>query len=682
MKRIVAVCLLVLMGKAAEAQVPREEILRRTIDRGGNQSPNQPGNTTGSSSRTAGSSRKDTLGFERRDDSKEFTTITYKYLDSLRSNNLDSSVNDFDRYFPVPSAWQHLGNNGNAAFRLVYEPLAKAGWDAGFHAYDLYRFTLEETKFYKTSRPFTQLNYQLASGKEQMIKILHTQSPRPNLHFGFDYRLISAPGFFLSQNTNHNNYRLFGNYTGKRKRYAAYVILLGNKIKGGENGGIVNDTLLDDPNKKKRFSIPVNIGNESSSQFNPFSTAIAAGNTYRDFSFFYRHRYDIGKRDSVAVNDSTTEYLFYPKLRFQHTLNYSTHAYDFTDNRGDSAYYRKFYDTIFRRSFDTLSLREKWTVLSNDFSLLQFPDTKNPAQFFLAGLRLENIKGELRYNTVTFFNAIAHAEYRNKTRNKKWDIQASGEFYAAGAYIGDYQAQAMLGRVFNKKWGDVQLHFSNVNRTPSFIFDNRSSFKLISTGAFKKENIISFGAVSNNALFTAGFKNHLMTNLAYFSSLDSTAQYGKVINLLQVFASKKIKINRRWNWYTEVVLQQTDGSAPVKVPLLFTRNRVAFEGVFYKNLHLSTGLELRYYTPYKGYNYSPVMGQFVPQDTARIRNLPEVAAFLHFRIRSFTGFVRAENLNTISFGNGFGFTNNNMAALHQPTQGLIIRFGIRWGFVN
>jgi hypothetical protein len=118
------------------------------------------------------------------------------------------------------------------------------------------------------------------------------------------------------------------------------------------------------------------------------------------------------------------------------------------------------------------------------------------------------------------------------------------------------------------------------------------------------------------------------------------------------------------------------------VPLLFTRNRLAFEGNFYKNLNLSTGLEVRYYTPYEAYNYSPVMGQFAPQDTFKLKNLPDVSAFFDFRIKSFTAYIRAENLNTASFVNGFGFINNNFAAPHYPTQGLMIRFGIQWNFVN
>jgi hypothetical protein len=130
-------------------------------------------------------------------------------------------------------------------------------------------------------------------------------------------------------------------------------------------------------------------------------------------------------------------------------------------------------------------------------------------------------------------------------------------------------------------------------------------------------------------------------------------------------------------------LQQTDAAAPIKVPLIFTRNRLAYEGVFFKNLNLSTGLEFRYYTPYKAYNYSPVMGHFfVPDTSFTLRNRPDISAFLHFRIKSFTAFIRAENLNTMDFSNGFGFTKNNFAAPHYAYPGLVIRFGIQWNFVN
>jgi len=56
---------------------------------------------------------------------------------------------------------------------------------------------------------------------------------------------------------------------------------------------------------------------------------------------------------------------------------------------------------------------------------------------------------------------------------------------------------------------------------------------------------------------------------------------------------------------------------------------------------------------------------------------------VHFRIRSFAAYVRAENLNTAVSREGvFGFYNNNLAAPNYPYQGLMIRVGIYWSFVN
>lgn len=628
------------------------------------------------------SSGKDTIGFVHRDDRKDSISISYKYLDSVRSNNLDSSINDFDKYFSAPSTWQSLGNHGAAGYSLVYSPNTKTGWDAGFHAFDAYRFNLETTKFYRTTKPYTNLGYQLASGKEQMIKAFHTQNPRPNWNFGFDYRLISSPGFFVTQNTNHKSYRLFSTYQGKRKRYAGYMVLVGNTIKNSENGGIRSDSLLSNPNNKSRFSIPVNLGGANLFAPNPFNTSVSTGNIYKDFTFFLRQTYDIGKKDSVAINDSTTDYLFYPKLRVQYSFTYSTYSYAFQDYTADSVIYQHWYDSTLKKATDTMQVHENWTIISNDFSLLQFPETKNPAQFLLAGARIENIKGVLAGGTRNFYNLVLHGEYRNKTRNKLWDVLAKGEFYLNGLNTGDYSAYISIGRYFDKKWGDVRLFFRNINRSPSFIFDQASSFNFGNPGITKKENTISFGGELHNRFFNLSFKDHLINNLAYFTDYYHTAQSSKVINLLQLSASRVFKLKKHFNWYSDVIVQQVDGSAPIKLPLVFTRNRFAFEGTYYKNLNLSTGLEIRYYTPFKGYNYSPVMGQFMPQDTVTIRNRPDITAFFNFRIKSFTAYIRSENLNTISFTNGFGFTHNNFAAPHYPTPGMLIRFGIQWGFVN
>ena len=232
---------LLLSVQAVQAQLPN--ILRNRPNFSSSTNPNAKGQ----------SKKSDTLSFQHRDDLADSITISFRYLDTLKNDYLDSSIDDFNKIYTVPADYVTLGNNGTAAYPVLFSPLLKAGWDAGFHAFDLYKYTLGDTRFFKTTRPFTQMTYLLGSGKEQVIKILHTQNIKPNWNAGIEYRLISSPGFFQTQNSNINNYRFFTNYQGKRKRYAAYFTLLGNKINVSENGGIQNDSFLLDPEQEKAF---------------------------------------------------------------------------------------------------------------------------------------------------------------------------------------------------------------------------------------------------------------------------------------------------------------------------------------------------------------------------------------------------------------------------------------------
>ncbi len=635
------------------------------------------------------SSQSDTIGFEHRDDLKDSITISYHYLNSLVRERLDSSIYDFGKYYSVPSDYVTLGNNGTAAFPVLFTPILQPGWDAGFHAFDVYKYTIENTRFFKTTKPYTELSYFLASGKEQVIKVLQTQNINQNWNVALEYRLISSPGFFQTQNTNHNNYRFSSNYQGKRKRYAAYFVIQGNKLGSSENGGIVADSFLQDPNRKKRFAVPVNLGNDTTNN-NIFSNAIATGNRYNDFTAFFRQSYDLGKKDSIIINDSTTEYLFYPKLRFQHTINYTTSSYQFRDTisnpfyaAADSAFYKQNYDTTLNPTNGfNFSVKDRWKFLSNDFVIRQFPETKNQGQYIEAGLRIENFSGDFYSGKKNFYNIVLHGEYRNKTRNRKWDADLHGEFYATGLNAADFNVYASVARTLNKKLGEVQLSFQNTNRSPSYIYERNSSFNFGNTLETKKENITVLTASAVNPRFTLMARNISITNYAYFKTFHKTDQFNGLVNLTQISASTKTKITGHLGLYSDFIIQQTTGNNPIHVPLFYTSQRLAFEGNFFKNLNLSTGLLVIYNTPYKADNYSPVMGKFFPQDSISISNLPTVDAFFNFRIKSFTAFIKIENLNTVDFSSGFGFTKNSFAAPLYPTPGFVFRLGIKWGFVN
>ncbi|MDZ4796090.1 MAG: putative porin [Bacteroidota bacterium] len=633
----------------------------------------------------AGSS---TDSLQKRDRNADSLTITFRYLDSTRNYLLDSSIGDFSRRFPVPATFINLGNVGTAARSLLFSPNFTAGFDPGLHAFDIYKYKLESIRFFNTTRPYSEISYQLGSRVEQLIELTHTQNLKPNWNASFQYRLINSPGFFKNQKTNHNNYLLTSRFQSVNKRYTNYFALVGNKLQAAENGGLQDTAAnyLKDPIYKDRFNIPTKLGGDDPFSSNFFTTKINTGNKYSEFTALLRQQYDVGRKDSI-VTDSTVTPLFYPRLRFEHTFQLDQSSYTFQDYAGDSVYYKTYYDTSLRRPTDTLIVKDSWKIIANDFSIYQFPDAKNLQQFIKLGVLLQSISGEFASGRKNFVNTVGHAEYRNKTRNLLWDIEAHGKLFFTGFNKGDYQAHISLERQLGKKIGSLQLGFENTSRTPSFIFDSRSSFyfKKIAED-FKKEN--------NSHLFASYFlpsfrfrltgHYYLATNYTYFTDYFQPEQENTLFNVLQVALEKTIRIGKRWNWHAEVYFQQAVGDAPVNLPLIYTRSRIAYEGnLGFKNLRIAIGAEIRYRTAYKADGYSPVQGQFFYQDSLTIRNpLPDIAGYINFRIGPFKTFFRVENLNTARSLNGFGFTNNNLVAPGYAIPGLQIKLGIYWSFVN
>ena len=625
---------------------------------------------------------------QRRDQNADSITIVFNYLDSTRTNKFDSSIRDYYGRFPIPYSYHYLGNPGTAARSILFQPVGHPGWDPGYHAFDVYHYNLAGARFFNTTRPYTELGYTLGSQSQQFIDLIHTQNLKPYWNASAQYRLVLSPGHFKNQRAAHNNYRLTSWYQSPRKRYNNYVIVLGNKSEVAENGGIRNDTnYLELPDFDDRFLIPVKIGNSVGFTRNPFEQAGSLiGNRYNEFNALLRQQYDFGRKDSI-VTDTTVIPLFYPRVRFEHTVNFSNQEYQFIDEEADSIFYKTYYNITLPNTADgdTINLLERWRQLSNDFSIYQFPDAKNLQQFIKVGLQYQWFSGRLRNGRESFFNLVAHGEYRNRTRNQKWDIQAIGRLWWSGYNAGDYHAYVTLQRLLSTKLGSLQVGFENMNQSPSFAYDERSNFYLGAPGSFNKENTTHiFGRIINPALrLQLGADYYLISNYLYFKDFYQAAQQSSLFNVLMVHASKSFRLTNRLNWYSEAYLQQKAGNAPINIPLFFTRQRLAFEGTFYRNLHLSAGLEGRYHTPYRMDHYSPIIRQFTYQDTSRIANRPDLSAFVHFRIRSFKAFARFENLNTVNIGpSGFGFDRHNFGSPDYPYPGLVFRLSIFWSFVN
>ena len=635
-----------------------------------------------------GGGGKDSLE-HRKDDT---ISVTFRFLDSSRLQKIDSEVYNFYLRYPLSPTYVDFGNLGTESHDLIFNPFMKPGWDGGWHALDPYVFKVEDSRFYNTTKPYSELGYLLGSHSEQMINLVHTQNITQNWNAFFQYRLVSSPGTFGNQNTTHNNYRFSSWYKSNNKRYQAFLLMLGSKLIAAESAGIQSSAFLDSPAYANRYIIPTNIGSSNvyGNINNPFGggSAVSTGSYYTTGTFMLRQQYDIiGLKDSI-VTDSLVIPLFYPKFRAEQTISYSTYHQRFNDQSPTPSYYTQ--NLGFISVPDTVNLSDLWHNLTNDFSLYSFPDSKNSQQFLKAGISFQTMHGTYDAGERSLYNLFMHGEYRNKTKNKKWDIEAFGNFYINGYNSGDYNAYISLQRQISKSLGFLQLGFENVNRTLSMAWSTQSSFGfgVPANSFFNKENITHlFGSIDQPKLqLNLAANYYLVTNYPYFNNYYLAAQQSSPFNVLIVSADKRFALTRHFILRALVVLQKEAGNSPVNIPLFVTHGQLGYEGKLgYKNLMLAFGVEFRYFSPYKADGYSPVIGQFFTQNQTTIaEQLPDITAYLNFRIRSFVCYFRTENLNTAQFSSatGFGFTNNNEVAPSYYNSGLKIRLGIYWSFVN
>jgi hypothetical protein len=607
-------------------------------------------------------------------------TLKYYYQGDPVEHHLDSSVIDFyNNYLRVPANYTTLGNTGAAARNIIFSPRMQAGFDEGFHAYDIYTYNHENARYYNTTRPYSELQYLIGPKQEQVIGVSHTQNRNENFNFAFDYRKVNAPGYFRTQNTNHDSYRVTANYQSPNKRAHTYFSYFYNKINGGENGGLRKPEQLTNSDYSERRTLDVNLGNTDVPTYAFFGTTIAVKSQYSMRGIQLMQQYDWGKGDTIKVNDTTQYYKFDPVFRVQYTFRSQANSFGFVDNDPDTFYYTKHYDIVYRGATDTIRANQRWRTLSNDLSLMQFPVRGNLAHFISVGARFDHTQGDFVDNASLQFNNLAlHGEYRNKTRNDLWDFSAKGEFYVLGRNIGDYSVSGMLSRYFNPTLGNVSLMFRNVSREPSFVYKffsySRDSWY---NSGLAKENItqLQFAADNKQLKYNLVANYYIYSNYTYFSDYMHSAQATGLFNVLEIIFSKHFKV-KHWNWYADIAFQQVHGNGPVNVPTIWTRHRIAYENRIFNNLNMMVGLEGKYNTDYYADDYSPLPGQFVYQRTQRIAyNLPDVTAFLHFRIKSLSAYIRAENLNT------FVKTNNYLAPLY-PNNSFGLRVGLRWWFVN
>ncbi len=634
----------------------------------------------------------------------EEANISYEQLGSARKFTPDTGLHTFQRR-PYTAPWyRDLGNPGSPACNLMFTPEYRVGPTLGYHINDIYRFQPDSLNYYNTNRPYSVFNYQLGSKLEQVAGLMHTQNIRPNWNFMVEYRKTNAPGFYKIQRNNHDNFALTTNFKSLDKHYVLYCGMVYNKEQHDENGGIVNDTELDNSAYIDRRTI------DAAYQNGQYSTSRSTvTNMQRDFGLLLQHSYTFGPLDTTYNADSTEfSYRLKPRFSITHKMQLSTEKHLYKDLAPDSLRYISLFDASLGHSGasyyipggDSVMTQQKWVWVDNSVLLNGFIGPDSNQLRFSAGIgnRFDQFisdptqTGGLNRNRIVS-NYVTAEIQKEALKGGEWNYGAKATFFVTGQYTDNINFKASIGRDFKKDNGSFVLGVEqNLGDGPYSYNNYLNKFATLSYGYNKESVTTLFGSIESRKLrFSGGVKNYVLSNYIYYSQLERPAQYAPAINLAQAWVKKVFKAG---NWFldNELVYQQVNDGAPINVPLLMGRNQLSFERPMFKRaLKIATGIEVRYNTSYKPSGYSAVLNQFFYQNKVSVTNTPELSVFLNFRVKHFRAFIMVDQLqqlfatNAILFTGSTAYNFNGSGVNYTPVyamQNTMLRFGFSWVLIN
>jgi len=622
----------------------------------------------------------------------------FQQLDPARQRDLD---------------YANLGNVGSAYRPIVYEPVYRKGFDMGLHQFDLYQVLAPRLPFYRIDRAFTNLAYyQRAEQGDSYFTGQFSRNFSDGFNFSIDYRRINMLGTrnqFPNQRTRNTAVATGLWYHSPGGRYDGFLSASWNTIEQEDNGGI-------------RVTPEANDGISTPASAQVFLNE--ARTRHRHNGFSYTHYYTFGKAtaplpaappvrrrppglgpgavaDSLQQVDSLRRPLadtmaappssagprpLVNRRRFTlaHNLFFRNNSYKFHDADVDSEAAADYYGDFL---VDARGIRfyAEERMLENTFRLRTYKlgatggkGARRQRDLLEVGVmnRLTWLDLEAADSTVNnlFLQGRLHFQPGDRLR-----IRTYGHFGLL-ENAGDYR---VFGELFFGlgKFGELSATVNNQLYEPNLI---QSRFFVSQRDVwghdFRKTletNISATYALPQWRLEVTG-AYHLLNNYIYFDSLAMPQQTGVPISLLQLIVKKDITIGKIH--LDNAVAFQTSSEDFIRVPEIFSKHSLYYQGFWFRVLHVRFGFDLRMNTAYQPYYYHPLVGQFILQDRQTTEFYPAIDAFLSLRVTRFRAFFKWENMTNLFIDESENLYYLN--AFYPMQTGPGFRFGIKWRFLD
>jgi hypothetical protein len=623
-------------------------------------------------------------------DSVVFTSKYVRYTtrkltkDSIQTVPIDTTLTGIQNFSPIAQPRNPTvgtGLVGLAATPLLFTPIKTIGFDAGFHSLDAYKFTHDDTKFYRARSPFTSLSYISAGDNVQLLKIIHSQNIKPNWNFGANFNRIGANGFYAHQRGDDLNGVLFTWYQTKNKRYNIWVDAVFNTLKAQENGSILKDTII--------FTLQGDNLVTKEAEPTRFRTA---RQLYRDNSLMIRQSYFVGRIDSTL--NSTTQNIL-PTNKITHTFVYNNSSYNFKKEEEDI--------------YNVLPTPKASLTFTNDSTHVKHIQNEFIYSFFLRGKQSSFIKNELKvdagvkHDFYNFQQQILQQDrsvYYNRSFSaqnttllgtlgyrfsNKVDVNLNVQQIFQGLNAGDYLYEATSNFMLSDKTGKIIMSAYTQNKSPEEIynryFGNHYDWDKRSDISRTKTTNFTFAYLNQFLKLDASASYYLISNYLYFTASSTIAkaivptQYGSEISLLQIKVGKQLD-KGSFHATAYGVYQKTDAKSILRTPEIYVFASVYKDQTFFKALKTQIGFDLFYNDTYLAKSYSPAASQFYNGDDVTFSSKPVIDAWIKAGLRRANIFAKYQYVNQGLFSKGYYTVNR------YPMPDRLLTLGLTWNFYD
>lgn len=614
-----------------------------------------------------------------------------------RQVDIDTSIDHFHFYNPVYQisfSNSVLGNFGAPCISNIMSERYDRNEFFFINIYYPLMYTHDKTVFLNTRRQFTKLLYingGTTADKEENFEVFHSQNVNPQLNFGLKYNTTLSHGQYRFQRTKRSSFSFFSSYEGDRHSFN--LSLNTNNFSTNENGGITNDSLLNDINYEDPGDLPTFFTGTGSQ---PRDKADVI-NTFKNIDLFMLNDINLSACFLKTDTSSSDTLQKKAKIGLMHIAEFEINKKIFTDASPSTGLSGGFYDSAYfngSMTNDSVFYRRINNIIrfyiNEDSGYTFYADVSNEIYkyVFYSQDEISRIPYEMNSRKATPFN---HTGYESDLKLQagavidplNFNIRFSGFLYLSGYKQGSYGLIAGGNLLHSRQLtGNVRINARYSSEQPSYFYNRYYSNYFNWDNPFKpvKRLQLSINYSHSPKRIESELNYYLLHGQIYFDTIAFPKQYNQGLSVVEF---KLFKDFRLWRFYflNKIALQYVNNENILALP-----NVSCYNSTYYKqDIHFKLtnggftfllGFDMFFDTKYYGYSYMPAISAFHRQIEKKVGGYPIVDIFLNIKLKRALFFLKFEHINS-------GLLERNyFSILHYPRNERMFKVGISWNFYD